>query len=117
VAASGARDKERNNLQTAASTNPALATFTPVDTTQDEWEDALRTLAHTRGRTLRLDKFVARVNATSIIPFTDYARKNWPYNPEEFYAEAFSLWLTDPEFLQKEYKPIFDFFDSGDYEK
>ncbi len=117
LAAFDARDKERKNLQTASSSNPALATFAIVETTQNEWEDALRTLAHTRGRSLRLDKFVTRVNSSSITPFTTYARKNWPYKPEEFYAEAYSLWLTDPEFLQKEYKPIFDLFDSGDYEK
>lgn len=114
---SAAHSKERKDLQTSASTNPALAAFATVEAAQDEWEDVLRALAHSRGRSLRLDKFVTIVKAASIIPFTTYARENWPYKPQEFYAEAYSLWLTDPEFLKKEYAPVFNFFDSGDYEK
>ena len=117
VAAVAARDAERTKLTAASAGNPALAAFAAVETAQNEWEDALRTLAHTRGRSLRLDKFVTVVNTAKITPFTQYARDNWPYKPQEFYAEAYSLWLTDPEFVKTQYKPVFDFFDGGDYEK
>jgi hypothetical protein len=117
LASVAARDTEREKLAAAAAGNPALAAFAAVETAQNEWEDALRTLAHSRGRSLRLDKFVTVVNAANITPFTKYARDNWPYKPEEFYAEAYSLWLTDPEFVKSQYKPVFDFFDSGDYAK
>lgn len=116
-AAISLRDKAREALMQSAAGNPALMAFAPVETAQHEWEDALRTLAHTRGRSLRLDKFVTVVNAAQITPFTQYARDNWPYKPQEFYAEAYSLWLTDPTFLQKNYPAIFNFFDQGDYEK
>jgi hypothetical protein len=117
VTALAARDTEHTKLSTASAGNPALATFAPVETAQDEWEDSLRTLAHTRGRSLRLDKFVTVVNTAKITPFTKYARDNWPYKPEEFYAEAYSLWLTDPEFVKTQYKAVFDFFDAGEYQK
>ena len=113
----GKRNEAREALKVGASQNPALATFSPVELAQSEWMDAILTLAHTRGRSLRLDKFVAVVNAANITPFTDYARKNWPYKPEEFYAEAYSLWLNESKFVEDNYKPIFDFFESGSYLK
>jgi hypothetical protein len=78
---------------------------------------SVRTLAHTQGRSLRLHKFVTVVNANNITPFTKYAQNNWPYKPQEFYAEAYSLWLTDPGFLEHNYKPVVDFFGSPDYQK
>jgi hypothetical protein len=111
-------DTKRNALAAAAAGNPAPTTFASVEVAQKDWKESLLTLAHTRGRTLRLQKFVDLVNAAGIVPFTAYARKNWPLKPQEFYAEAYSLWLTDPDFLKTpEYKPVFDFFDSGAYEK
>ena len=79
--------------------------------------DALRTLAHTRRRSKRLQKFVTVVTGANITPFTDYARENWPYSPEEFYAEAYSIWLTDPTFVEKNYEPVYKFFAGGEYLK
>jgi len=66
-------------------------------------------------QTQRLVKFVNI--AKKITPFTKYSTENWPQKPEEFYAEAYSLWLVHPEFLQRNYLPIFDFFENGDYRK
>jgi uncharacterized protein DUF4157 len=117
VLAVKARDAERTSLAAKFSSNPALTTYEPVDKAQDAALDAARTLAHTRGRTLRLQNFVDVVKANKITPFTQYARDNWPYKPEEFYAEAYSLWLADPTFVKLNYKPIFDFFDTGAYLK
>jgi len=68
-------------------------------------------------QTQRLVKFVNLVNAKGIIPFTTDSAENWPQKPDEFYAEAYSLWLAHPEFLKRNYLPIFDFFESGDYQK
>ncbi|WP_275902393.1 hypothetical protein [Myxococcus eversor] len=39
---------------------------------------------------------------------------DWRLNPSRFYAEASSLWLTNPAFLQTNYLPIHDFFQDGD---
>jgi hypothetical protein len=112
-----ARDTARNTLKAASGTNPALNDFAPVDTALDEWVVAARTLAHAPGRSLRLQKFVDLVNTNNLTPVTQYAKDNWPHKPEEFYAESYSLWLNEPAFLKANYKPIFDFFDSGDYLK
>lgn len=117
VAAQDARKKARAALAAQNAANPALAAFDPVDTAEDDWMHAARMLGHTRGRTKRLQKFVDLVNASGFQGVTQYARDNWPYKPEEFYAETFSLWLTEPAFLQKNYPALFDFFDKGDYAK
>jgi hypothetical protein len=67
------------------------------------------------GRTLRLQKFVALVTRHNIRRFTRYSAQHWPQNPEEFYAEAYSLWLVDPAFLQTNYRVVYEFFQNGDY--
>jgi hypothetical protein len=59
------------------------------------------------GQTQRLRKFLA----LGVAPFTDYSRQG----DKEFYAEAYSLWLVDPEFLRTNYRVVFDFFQNGDY--
>jgi hypothetical protein len=117
LAAVTARDKAREDLKKSAAANPAPGVYVAVETAQATAIDAARTLAHSRGRTLRLQKFKDLVDKNKITPFTQYARDNWPYQPEEFYAEAYSLWLTDPTFVQKSYQPIYDFFHSGEYAK
>jgi len=64
-----------------------------------------------------VQKFVDLVTAKKILPFTNYAKENWPFNPDEFYAEAYALWLTDPEFLSTNYSDVYNFFQTGDYRK
>jgi hypothetical protein len=63
--------------------------------------------------TARLTKFVDLVARNKIQPITAYSGQG----DKEFYAEAYSLWLVDPEFLHDNYKVIYDFFQSGDYRK
>ena len=109
------RDTERQNLTTAHSGNGALTKFASVDKAQDLWFDAERNLARTRQRSLRLQKFVDLVKANKIAPFTQYAKDNWPDKPAEFYAEAYSLWATDPEYLKNNAKALYDWFHAGLY--
>jgi hypothetical protein len=117
LAAVTARDKAQSDLKKVASTNPAPGVYDAVEQAQAAAIDAARSVAHSRGRTLRLQKFKELVDSNKITPFTQYARDNWPYNPEEFYAEAYSLWQTDPTFVKDHYQPIYDFFNSGEYAK
>jgi hypothetical protein len=84
---------------------------------QDEWFESERKLARGRQRTGRLQKFMDLVIANNIRPFTKYSDENWPVKPEEFYAEAYSLWLVDPDYLKTNYKVVYDFFEKGDYRK
>jgi hypothetical protein len=84
-------------------------------------QEESRKLAGTRDpgtqRTQRLQKFTDLVNANNIRRFTKYSAQNWPQNPDEFYAEAYSLWLVDPAFLKTNYRVVYDFFQGGDYLK
>jgi hypothetical protein len=80
----------------------------------DKWFEAARVWVWAPGRTLTLQKFVDLVNKNHIEPFTKYARENWPDHPEEFYAEAYSLSVFEPEWLKANYPAISTFFgDTG----
>jgi hypothetical protein len=79
------------------------------------WADAVKTQARIAARTQRLQRFVVMVKAAKIAPFSDYAKRQWPSHPEDFYAEAFSLWLTDREFLEINARAVLDWFDQGHY--
>jgi hypothetical protein len=117
LAQAAARQKARDALTTAFPANPALTTLAPVETAQDAWLETERALAGAQRRTLRLQKFINLVTTNKIDRFTDYSAANWRLLPEEFYAEAYGLWLTDPEFLMNNYKVVYNFFQSGDYRK
>jgi hypothetical protein len=97
--------------------NRAMARLGDATQAQDAWFESERVLARARFHTLRLQKFVDLVAANHIRRFTQYSVENWELRPGEFYAEAYSLWLTDRVFLETNYKVVFDFFESGDYRK
>lgn len=109
------RDAESTALLKAAPKNPAPGAFGATVTAQDTWFTAERTQAHAQKRTARLQKFVEFVTTNSISPFTPYAKKNWPFKPGEFYAEAYSLWRTDPVYLKTNAQLLFDWFEKGSY--
>jgi len=109
------RDAERTALLKAAPKNPAPGAFDAAVTAQDAWFTAERTQARAKNRTARLQKFVDFVTTNNISLFTPYAKKNWPFKPGEFYAEAYSLWLTDPVYLKTNVKVLFDWFAKGSY--
>lgn len=98
-----------------SSSSSVSATLTVATTAQDEWFKAASLYARAVVRTTRLQKFIDLVETNKIEPFTDYAKKQWPREPYDFYAEAYALWITDPDFLEHEYPEIFKFFQSGDY--
>ncbi|MGC4154544.1 MAG: peptidoglycan-binding domain-containing protein [Propionicimonas sp.] len=64
-------------------------------------------------RSNRLAAFVDFVTRNKIPPLTAYAKQSWPSGPEEFYAEAFSLWLNDPTYLKDNAPKLKDWFDAG----
>jgi peptidoglycan hydrolase-like protein with peptidoglycan-binding domain len=140
VAAVAKRAAEQAKLKAANASHPALNDFAATDAAQDAWLAAAQVRAKelvkldaakaattaakakvavkgSGGHSKRLSNFVAFVNKNGILPFTEYARQNWPGTPDEFYAEAFSLFHTDPEFMQTNYKPLFDWFTQGEHLK
>jgi hypothetical protein len=62
-----------------------------------------------------VQRFVNLVEIHHIPPVTPFAEQNWPYNPEEAFAEAYSVWRTHPGELSAEAKPLFDWFETGRY--
>jgi Domain of unknown function (DUF4157) len=117
LAQTAVRQSARDALSSASPSHAALTTLAPVETAQDVWLEAERALAGAERRSLRLQKFVDLVTKNNIERFTEYSEKNWRLVPEEFYAEAYGLWLTDPEYLRNNYKTVYEFFQSGDYRK
>jgi hypothetical protein len=109
------RQIARDALSKAFPAHAALTILAPVETAQDTWLEAERALAGAQRRTLRVQKFVDLVTKNKINRFTEYSEQNWRLKPEEFYAEAYGLWLTDPEYLMTNYKVVYEFFQSGDY--
>ena len=102
--------KQADAYKAAEAANAAAATR------KQEASTALNATLDTRTKnTKRLQKFVDLVTTNKIRRFTSYAAQSWPQHPEEFYAEAYSLWLADPTFVRTHYKIIYDFFEGGDY--
>lgn len=116
-----ARDRARSGLfrpqPPRGLTHRAIFPLEPAVQAQDAWFEAERVLARARQRTRRVQKFIDLVTANNIRRFTQYSVQNWQLKPGEFYAEAYSLWLVDPEFLKNNYKVVYDFFQSGDYRR
>ena len=131
-AAVAARDKRRDAVPAS---NPALALFGSALNAQDAYLAAAEALLSSRQaiestktraeaasdptgkHSARLQRFVDFVGAKRIKRITQYAEDYWPANPEEFYAEAFSIWRTDPKFLGSASPDLKKWFDDGEHLK
>lgn len=130
------RDAAKTALQTKAPSNPAPTDFATVEAKQGDLytaagkrATALANLdtakaAHTaakkaddatqtKGQTNRLKKFADFVKKEKIPEPTEYAKTGIG----EFYAESFSFFRTDPEFLKRVAPKLFDWFDKGEHLK
>jgi hypothetical protein len=110
-----ARDDARKKLTAIAPKNPALTTYADTEKTQKDWADKAKTQARLADRAPKIQEFVDIVNKNHITPDTPYAQDNWPFAPEEFFAEAYSIWRTDPDKLKKDAKELFKWFEGGKY--
>ncbi|OIQ65247.1 hypothetical protein GALL_531960 [mine drainage metagenome] len=108
-------ESERDSLEKDHAGDPAIATYAPVAKAQRAWLDALTLTIDAGDQTKRVRKFIDFVTDKKIEPFTEYARQNWPDKPDEFFSEAYSLFLSDPEFLKKNSAPLYNWFKSGSY--
>jgi peptidoglycan hydrolase-like protein with peptidoglycan-binding domain len=137
------RDDQKTKLASASPTHPALTDFADTLKSQNDMLAAAKdranaqtnlevakselttkqsaqnavTGSNTPKRSKRLTNFVKFVNKNKIPPLTEYANKNWPAHPEEFFAEAYSLWLSDRTYLEANAKPLVDWFNSGEHLK
>ncbi len=133
VAAIARRDAATTALGTAAPSHPALTDLAPLAASEDKWltaaqdqaaavrrHDAARTTARAAapgpgGQSRRLRDFVAVVIRNRIPRLTSYAEQNWPARPQEFFAEAFSLWRNDRAYLQTNAPALVAWFDAGNH--
>lgn len=128
------RNAARNKLSKQTPVHPAIANFAKTEALEDKCVEAAKAIgvattgwrekealtkavSGTGSNSGRLKNFVAFVRKKKIAPFTSYARKNWPAKPQEFFAEAYSLWLTDREYLETNAKALVDWFDQGEHLK
>jgi hypothetical protein len=66
--------------------------------------------------TLCLQKFIAFVKTNNIAPITLYAKQEWEKgNMSEFFAEAYHLFLNDPETLQIASLALYTWFEQSSY--
>ena len=65
----------------------------------------------------RLARFDAYVKRHGVKPFTNYAASFHAKGGEEFYAEAYSLYKTDPKWMEKNSPKLFQYFKSGQHMK
>ena len=109
--------------------SPAGGDFAKLSKAQDDWFAAALKRAAARAAlsakrtalakaggiddSARMQAFVAFVTKESIPRLTKYAEDNWPGKPDEFFAEAYSLWLNDPEYLQSQAPKLKAWFDAG----
>jgi len=130
------RDAARAALAKSSAGHPALADLADTSSRQDDslkeglalaaahadWEAAKadRTAAgnatkatETGGQTKRLKKFADFVARERIPPLTNYAKTS----TAEFYAEAFSLWRADPEYLLRVAPKLHGWFAAGEHLK
>ena len=135
IAATVKAERALGALATAQPKHPAPVDFKDADKLQREWRLSARSTADMRvllakqrareravtgvGRgSRRLALFVAFVNAKNIPRLTDYAARTWDAgHPEEFFAEAYSLWLNDRQYLQGSALLLVKWFDDGNYLK
>ncbi|HEX5871276.1 MAG TPA: hypothetical protein VFY65_12705, partial [Longimicrobium sp.] len=90
------RDQQRSALAKLNSANPVLAAYATVEAKQKSWFDAVKAYSLAHQRTAVVQRFVDFVGEHGIEPITQYARDEWPQKPWEFFAEAYSWFLTKP---------------------
>ncbi|TMQ09971.1 MAG: DUF4157 domain-containing protein [Deltaproteobacteria bacterium] len=66
-------------------------------------------------RSRRLQSFIDFVVEWQIPPtITAYAESSWKSEKYgEFFAEAYALWLSDPQFLRRNFQPLYVYFKNG----
>lgn len=89
--------------------HPLLTILPSFEKYQDTFFHIAKANALAHERSARVQKFVEFVEKNNIQPISDYARKNWPHKPEEFYAEAYSFWVSNKlNSISPELKKWFD---------
>lgn len=95
--------------------HPLLTLLPSLEQAQKSFFDAAKANALAHERKARVQKFVDFVKSKGIAPITPYALENWPHKPEEFYAEAYSFWVSKK--LETVSADLQKWFEDGEYKK
>jgi Domain of unknown function (DUF4157) len=106
-AAVRARDQARANLAAAGVPAAMVQAATNLDAAADATLAAVQSLGVAADQ---IPTFVSLAGTFAFTPFTDYARSG---GPDEFFAETYALYLTDPSRLSAMNRSIFLWFEAG----
>ncbi len=107
------RDTTRKALQVAKKGNDMITAFASLETAQAALFEAIKKHSLAKDRNKKVHEFAKFVEKHNIAPITTYAEDNWPLKPEEFYAEAYSFWVTGK--LKAKSTKLNKWFDDGNY--
>lgn len=110
------RNRKREALNVLNPKNTIVGATATLEAAQDNLFKAATVVAFNKSMNLSVRKFYDLVVSNGISPaLTTYAAENWPHKPEEFYAEAYSFFVTKPKDLETYSKVLFDWFKAGSY--
>ena len=106
-AAVQARDQARANLAASAVPAAMIAAANRLDAAQDVLLAASVSIGVAQDQ---IPTFISLAGTFGFTPFTDYARRG---GDDEFFAESYALFLTDPNRLSQMNRSIFLWFEAG----
>ena len=107
LAAIAARDMARANLAKAAVPQAMIQAATNLDAASDAVFAATQSIGVSEDQ---IPTFVSLAGTFGFTPFTDYARRK---GNDEWFAETYALYLTDPNRLNQMNRSIFLWFEAG----
>lgn len=116
----GKRDSARGALKGVTKGTSILSNYSALEASQNQLFEKAKKHALAHNRNKKVHEFSTFVETNHIDPITPYAAENWPHKPEEFYAEAYSYWVTGKlkgktGNLKSPYDQLQKWFDGGKY--
>lgn len=104
-------------LRPPAGNGDAVAGLLEYHASLKKWAEAVEVYVREKGMK-NLTGFIDVVTRNNLArkayrPFTDYVAANWPTKPQEFFAQSFYVWRTDPSYMKHNMRPLFDWFEKG----
>jgi uncharacterized protein DUF4157 len=107
------RDTAKEKLTVSGKGAKVISVYSNLESAQAKLFYAAKKHALAKGRNKKVQEFATFVESKNIAPITPYAAENWPHKPEEFYAEAYSFWVSGK--LKAVSLTLHNWFQSGKY--
>lgn len=117
LAACGTKDQPQPVGLGRLKNNDVAKAWLEVHDRQQKWVEAIEKYLEEKGKK-NLTGFIDVVTKNNLArkgyaPFTDYVAAHWPTEPQEFFAESFYTWRTNPNYMKRNMKPLFEWFEKG----